>query len=457
MPILKKRLFLFLLLTSFLGAAAGQAANPFADVEPDHWSYRAVKELVDAGLVDDYSNSMLQKNRRIARYALAQLAGQAIYRIGEATPEQKPLIRRLAAEYRTDLERMGAPPMFEEENSALPATAVRENDIKESASGAKNIKISGFLQTENSYGQRYNPQDPDHEYELEMRLKIEKKISEKLSYTHEIQTKTYFDDYSAAANDNLGYEYPSGNREKVYTRQAYLTWRPNENSGAQAGKFAVWLAGGLLADDYVKGALLDFKTKDHLRFIFLASRYSANADWPGMAVVGDGAGGYTLKRGTTDRNVWYAGASKRFGAADVGVHYLSADSSFVANEHSAIYAATVDAQWQKIDWSLGYAQNVEADDDNELYKLQMAKNFGKDSLILQYWRSEQNINLPVEHGNHTAFWTDTYSARGLRGLRVIYVFKFNDNLLLETFYGRYKSLVRKEDAAKYGFAATVAF
>jgi hypothetical protein len=290
-----------------------------------------------------------------------------------------------------------------------------------------------------------------------MRLKLEKKISEKLSYAHEIQTKTYFDDYSAAANDNLGYEYPNGNREKVYTRQAYLSWRPDGNSSAQVGKFAVWLAGGLLADDYVKGALLDFKAKGQLKFTFLASRYAANADWPGMAVVSDGAGGYALKRGTADRNVWYVGVSKRFGATDAGIHYLGADSSFVSDGRSAIYAATLDAQWQKIDWSAGYAQNVGADGDNELYKLQMAKNFGKGSLVLQYWRNEQNVNLPVEHGNHMAFWTDTYSARGLRGFRTIYAFKFNDNLLLETFYGRYKSLVQKTAAAKYGFAATVAF
>ena len=446
-------------LVSFSQSALG-SQNPFADISPEHWSYQATKELVDSGLVDDYSNSMFNKNRRIARYALVQLVGQAVYRIDEATPEQKTVIEKLAAEYNEDLTRMGAVTVISTQQaspSEVEEISKRVDKLEEETVGIKGLKVSGFLQTENTYGRRYHKNDADHEYELEARIQFDKKITDKLSYSHQLATKTYLDAYSAVANDNYGQEFPNSNKEKVYTRFAYLDWRPDQNTSLQAGKLVVWLAGGLLGDDYVKGVMVNHKTNDGTELSFLASRYASGTNWPGMTVISDGKGGYELFRGSTDRNIWYAKVAKTFGATNVGLHYLKADNSFVSKEDTEIYAATVDVQWQKINWSFGYAQNTAESKHNSLYKLQALKRVGPGDVILQYWRNEQNINLPLEHGNHMAFWTDTYNNEGLHGGRFIYAWNISNNILLETFYGYYKSIQTGKSASKYGFATTMTF
>lgn len=440
--------------------------NPFADINPEHWSYQTTKQLVQAGLVDDYTNSMFTKNKRIARYALVQLVGQAVYRIDEATPEQKALIEKLATEYQEDLIRAGAiqvkPDETEQKQNSfegLNKISERVDKLEERTFGVKDLKISGSIQSENTYGRRYNKGDANHEYELEFRLQFDKKINDKLTYTHQMATKTYLDAYSAAANDNFGMEFPNSSREKVYTRLAYLNWTPDKDTDVQIGKMAVWLAGGLLGDDYVKGAMLNHTTKNGLELSALVSRYSSNPDWPGMTVVVDNStpSGYALFRVTTDRNIWYAKVAKTFGMTKAGIHFLGANNSFTSSDDTTIYAATIDFPWQTIDWSFGYAQNTAESNNNSLYKIQASKHIGRGDLILQYWRNEQNINLPLEHGNHMAFWTDTYSNEGLRGGRAIYAWNITENFLLETFYGYYKSLYSGKSASKYGFATTVSF
>ena len=438
------------------------AANPFSDVQPDHWSYIATKDLVKAGIVDDYNNSMFEKNRRIARYALVQLVGQAVYRINEAGPKEQELIRKLAEEYKDDLSRVGAGVAEKDTQTGNTGKdeelAARVEKLEKSTIGIKDLKISGFLQTENSYGRRYNKDDAKHEYELEARIQFDKKIDDKLTYTHQIATKTYLDAYSAAANDNFGQEFPNSNKEKLYTRLAYLSWQPDKSTNVQVGKMAVWLAGGLLGDDYVKGAIVSHETSTGYNFTLLGSRYASGTNWPGMTVIEDGSGGYKLYRGAKDRNIWYAGVSKGIGKVNVGVHYLGANSSFVSDDNVNIYAVTADTEWKKVNWTVGYAENTSADNKGSLYKLQAIKNFdSKNQLILQYWRNEQNINMPLEHGNHMAFWTDTYTNKGLRGARAIYAVNFTDNILMEVFYGYYKNLVDSKSANKYGFATTVTF
>ena len=434
-------------------------ANPFADIYPEHWSYQATKVLVEVGLVDDYSNSMFAQNKRISKYALVQLIGQAVYRKDEATQEQKIMIEKLREEYKDDLAGFGVTtnPVTSTSQQNIEDVNKRIDELEKNTSGIKNLKVSGMLQTENSYGKRYNDNDADHEYEIEARIQFDKKISDKLSYTHQIATKTYLDAYSADANDNLGYEYSNGNKEKVYTRLAYLTWTPDAKTNLQVGKFAVWLAGGLLGDDYVKGAMYDYDNNDW-QFSLLASRYSSNTSWPGMAVISDGQGGYKLSRTTEDKNIFYAKIGKKIGATNVGVHYLGADKSFVSKDNTNIAAVTADFSWNSINWSLGYAQNIDERNDNALYKLQISKAFdNKNEVILQYWRSEQNINMPLEHGNHMAFWTDTYTNRGLQGFRFIYSYKITNNILLEAFYGHYNPLEGDGNASKYGFATTMSF
>ena len=51
---MKKRHALTLSVICLLGSVpvAGAAENPFADIPADHWSYDAVRELADGGIVE---------------------------------------------------------------------------------------------------------------------------------------------------------------------------------------------------------------------------------------------------------------------------------------------------------------------------------------------------------------------------------------------------------------------
>ena len=47
------------------------AANPFSEVEKDHWSYATLAEFAEAGLIDGYSKDAFTGDRLITRYEMA--------------------------------------------------------------------------------------------------------------------------------------------------------------------------------------------------------------------------------------------------------------------------------------------------------------------------------------------------------------------------------------------------
>ena len=71
------------------------AANPFSDVQPTHWAYKAVTELADVGVIEGYGdynedvrlNDKFNGGRNITRYEMAQMIAKALARVeGETSP-----------------------------------------------------------------------------------------------------------------------------------------------------------------------------------------------------------------------------------------------------------------------------------------------------------------------------------------------------------------------------------
>ncbi|MBP2634017.1 MAG: S-layer protein, partial [Firmicutes bacterium] len=83
------------------------STNPFADVSPNDWSYVAVKNLAEAGIIDGYSDGTFKGDKSITRYEMAQLVGKAIYRSNKVNAEQKAAIEKLATEYKDELQNLG--------------------------------------------------------------------------------------------------------------------------------------------------------------------------------------------------------------------------------------------------------------------------------------------------------------------------------------------------------------
>lgn len=409
-------------------------ANPFDDVPRDHWSYDAVKTLADQGIVDGYGDGTYRGDKLMTRYEMAQIVGRAISQGKLAGPETKKTLDQLSAEYADELNALG----------------VKVDKIDKETAGVRDLKISHWIQTENTYGDMgIDGDDKNHEYELEYRLTVEKQISPKLGALMQIETKTYWDQPATLS---------AGDRDNVYTRLAYITYKPNEKNTIIAGKNAYWLAGGLLGDDYIEGVDWTTKLGDKTTLELMHGRYWVDRDirHGGLLDKGENDNGVGIPDGNDQ--ITYAGINTKFGVVDFGAHYLTGQSGLVQNGvKSNIWAVTTGFDLGAgVNLSLGYAENTEQDDDNSLTKVQLYKKFGKVDTFLQYWNEEQNYLPPMENGNHLAWWGDQYY-RGVEGVRLILGYPVSANCYAEAWYGDYDTKatdVKDQSAKKFGWALT---
>jgi hypothetical protein len=105
---MKKSLIITLALVFVLGiAGTAFAANPFVDVPAKHWSYDAVSKLAAAGIIDGYGDGTFKGDKAITRYEMAQIIAKAMTKEDSASAENKALIRKLATEYKAELDNLG--------------------------------------------------------------------------------------------------------------------------------------------------------------------------------------------------------------------------------------------------------------------------------------------------------------------------------------------------------------
>lgn len=407
------------------------AANPFDDVPKGHWSYEAVQTLADQGIVDGFGDGTFRGDKLMTRYEMAQIVGKAISKGKLAGSEGKSTIERLSAEYADELSSLG----------------VRLDNVEKKTAGVNDLKISHWIQTENTYGDDYNGGGDLKEYELEYRLTVEKQISPKLSALHQLETKTYYDQPAYGSVDGDG-DY--GVRDGVYTRLAYITYKPDADNTIIAGKNAYWWAGGLLGDDYVEGVNYITKFDNKTSLELSHGRYWVDRDKdsrPGKENVAYG-----------NDQITYAGLNTKFGTVDFGVHYLTGQNGIVKGGDTKIWAVTAATDIggsNGVNLSLGYAKDTEQDDSNQLAKAQLYKKLGKTDTFIQYWKQQGNYNPPLENGNHLAWWGHQYGGQGIEGYRLILGYPVSANCYAEAWYGDYDATnTNSEGGKKYGWALT---
>jgi hypothetical protein len=106
---MKKKLVASLAVAMVLGVVGTSfaASNPFADVPAHHWSYDSIIKLSQAGIIDGYADGKFQGDKTVTRYEMAQIVAKAMTKEDKANAEQKALIEKLAAEYKTELDNLG--------------------------------------------------------------------------------------------------------------------------------------------------------------------------------------------------------------------------------------------------------------------------------------------------------------------------------------------------------------
>ena len=103
---MKKRLLASLAAAMVIGVAgtAFAAVNPFSDVPAKHWSYAAVTNLAQAGIVDGYGDGTFRGDKVMSRYEMAQITAKAMAHSDKADAAQKAQIDKLAVEFADELE-----------------------------------------------------------------------------------------------------------------------------------------------------------------------------------------------------------------------------------------------------------------------------------------------------------------------------------------------------------------
>lgn len=103
---MKKSLLKVAVTTALTVAFAVPAfANPFADVQKDHWAYDAVNVLAQEGIVDGYGDGTFKGDKTMTRYEMAQIIAKAMNK--DLNGDQKATVEKLAKEFSSELKDMG--------------------------------------------------------------------------------------------------------------------------------------------------------------------------------------------------------------------------------------------------------------------------------------------------------------------------------------------------------------
>lgn len=83
------------------------ANNAFSDVTPDDWSYKAVSQLADEGVIDGYPDGTFKGNKNITRYEMGQIVARLMAKEDTLTTDQKATLDKLSSDYAVELDTLG--------------------------------------------------------------------------------------------------------------------------------------------------------------------------------------------------------------------------------------------------------------------------------------------------------------------------------------------------------------
>lgn len=92
---------------SLNNGVSAQLLNPFEDVPPGHWAYKAINQLVEAGVVDRYQ-SKFNGSQILSRYEMAQLVEKAMDHKGKVDGKTQDALNMLANEFADEMKSVDA-------------------------------------------------------------------------------------------------------------------------------------------------------------------------------------------------------------------------------------------------------------------------------------------------------------------------------------------------------------
>jgi len=256
--------FLIIILIISIAGLASAASNQYADVPAGHWAYAAVNQLAKAGIASGYSEGDMQGNKTLTRYAMAQIIANAMTKEEQATAEQKALIKKLAAEFKADLDKLG---IFKDEGKS----SLRENTAEKSAN---TFKMSGYARLryqQNDGLQGYTSQSGSQKnasrFTNDERLFINGTVNENVAYEGALVARIQTADAGNADKQRNGF---------LEFYRANITFKNvMPASDLTIGRQFVRVANGLVfGGDYFDGAKMTFGNRSQLNGFVAYGDYS---------------------------------------------------------------------------------------------------------------------------------------------------------------------------------------
>ncbi len=198
----------------------------FADVKASHWSYQAVKQLTEAGLVDGFDDGMFHGDRNLSRYEMAVIISRAMDKAEQADAQQKIIIQALQDEYSKELKNIGA-------------------QIEELKQKVDRVQFHGY------FGTRY-----DNVHGMAVASDAVMKKTTQLS----VDTQYHFDKHTMiTVSTTFNRSFKS--EQADYTNLGALQWVDYNNRGywLKFGRYATTMGYGLMFnDEKIQGVELGF-------------------------------------------------------------------------------------------------------------------------------------------------------------------------------------------------------
>ena len=244
---MKKTLVSAITTALVVGAASTTfaAANPFSDVPRDSWAYDAVTKLAKEGVINGYGDGTFRGDTNITRYEMAQMVAKAMAKDGVSAAD-KATIDKLAAEFADELNNLG----------------VRVDNLEKKVD---NVKFTGEARYRYT-SQRLDGRDNANASKFLFRLEPTAQINDNWVAKARLDWTSDLDKDS----DAKGSENNAATADRVYVQG-------NMNGATvKAGKLPVYTTQGILMDNRISGAQVQFGNK--LKTTLSLGRFSTDKD-----------------------------------------------------------------------------------------------------------------------------------------------------------------------------------
>jgi len=247
----------------FFGALAVSAvltgsayANPFNDVDRDHWAYDAVNKVASSGIMRGYRDGVFKGKETVTRYEMALIISRLIDKLqgGNVSTDVRRTMDRLGEEFMDELDLIGARLTALENAFHEHVTEYNKGGMGGDTNG---FKFSGDsrIRWQNRSEDMAAPaagaaatKDDQSRYQMRTYVGIEKSVDRADLYLELEHAKTFGQRAAVAGTPALG--TTAANAGDLDLHQAWANVKVTDNTALKIGRMEIDLGDGSIISSY---------------------------------------------------------------------------------------------------------------------------------------------------------------------------------------------------------------